>query len=126
MDGGVEGWPGSIPHNERKTVMKKLMVVLTAVSFGVVLTVGAADGKAVYAKECTKCHGEDGKGQTKMGQKAGCKDYTVETLDVEKGFKSVKGGMTDKDGKVIKKPFGEKLADDEIKAAVEYLKAFKK
>ena len=28
-----------------------------------------ADGKAVYMKKCKKCHGADGKAQTKMGKK---------------------------------------------------------
>ncbi len=106
--------------------MKTIMILITAVGLGAALTAGAADGKAVYAKECSKCHGEDGKGQTKMGQKVGCKDYSTASFDMEKAFKSVKEGITDKDGKVIKKPFGEKLSDEEIKAALECLKAFKK
>jgi cytochrome c len=36
----------------------------------------AADAKETWDKQCAKCHGADGKGQTKMGQKAGAKDYT--------------------------------------------------
>ena len=37
----------------------------------------AADGKALYEKECAKCHGTDAKGETKMGKKLGAKDYSI-------------------------------------------------
>ena len=36
----------------------------------------AADGKAIYTKECAKCHGADGKATTKMGKKLKCRDLT--------------------------------------------------
>jgi hypothetical protein len=39
-------------------------------------TVGYADVKANWSKHCTKCHGEDGKGQTTMGKKLKVADYT--------------------------------------------------
>ena len=44
--------------------------------FAVVLNASAADAKANWDSLCAKCHGEDGKGQTKMGQKLGVKDFT--------------------------------------------------
>jgi len=106
--------------------MKKIILLTAALAMSAALAATAADGKAVYAKECAKCHGEDGKGQTKMGQKAGVKDYSVTEFDLDKAMKSLKDGMTDKDGKVIKKPMGEKLTEAEIKASLEHLKAFKK
>jgi len=106
--------------------MKRILLLTATLGAGAALTITAADGKAVYAKECAKCHGEDGKGQTRMGQRAGVKDYTVTDFDLEKAMKSLKDGMTDKDGKVIKKPMGDKLSDAEIRASLEYLKAFKK
>jgi mono/diheme cytochrome c family protein len=106
--------------------MKKIIVLAVALGFAVALSASAADGKAVYAKECTKCHGEDGKGQTKMGQKVGCKDYSVEAIDADKAFKSVKEGMKDKDGKTQMKAYGETLSDEDIKAALEYMKSLKK
>ena len=31
----------------------------------------------IYAKSCASCHGKDGKGDTKMGKKAGARDYTT-------------------------------------------------
>lgn len=89
----------------------------------------AADGKATYTKHCAKCHGADGKGQTKMGQKLKAKDYTTakawEGVTDAAALKAVTEGMKDKDGKVIKKPI-EGINEAEAKAAVDYMKTFKK
>jgi mono/diheme cytochrome c family protein len=89
----------------------------------------AADAKAIYDKHCAKCHGPDGKGQTRMGKQAGAKDYTdpkvQATLDDTKAFKSIKEGQT-VNGKEAMKPFGDKLSDDEIKALVAFMRGFKK
>lgn len=89
----------------------------------------AADAKATYDKDCAKCHGKDGKGDTKMGQKLGAKDYTdakvQDALTDEAAFKATKEGYKDKDGKVIMKP-SEGLSDAEIKALVAYMRTFKK
>jgi cytochrome c553 len=114
------------PVPQQTEAMKKILLLTATLGAGAALTITAADGKAVYTKECAKCHGEDGKGQTRMGQRAGVKDYTVTDFDLEKAMKSLKDGMTDKDGKVIKRPMGDKLSDADIRASLEYLKAFKK
>lgn len=106
--------------------MKKIIVLVTAFAFAAGFSVKAADGKQVFADNCAKCHGEDGKGKTKMGEKVGCKDYSVEAIKDDAAFKSVKEGMKDKDGKTQMKAFGEGLSDDDIKAALAHMKTFKK
>ena len=106
--------------------MKKIIVLLTVCAFAAGYTAMAADGAEVYAKNCAKCHGDDGKGKTKMGEKLGCKDYSAEAVKVDEGVKAVKEGLKDKEGKTLMKAFGESLSDDEIKAAVEHMKTFKK
>lgn len=109
--------------------MKKLLVIMVAIGMAATLSARAADAKGNYEANCKKCHGEDGKGQTKMGQKAGCKDYTdakvQADLKEDKAFKSIKEGLTEGD-KDLMKPFGEKLSDEEIKALVAHMKSFKK
>ena len=56
--------------------MKKLIMLVVA---GLALSTwatNAEEAKAIYDKSCAKCHGADGAGQTKMGQKLGVKNYT--------------------------------------------------
>jgi cytochrome c553 len=109
--------------------MKKLLPVMVALLSVMALSARAADAKALYAKDCAKCHGEDGKGETKMGKKLGAKDYSdakvQSELKDEAAFKAIKEGLKDKDGKVMMKP-AEGTSDDEIKALVAYMRTFKK
>jgi mono/diheme cytochrome c family protein len=110
-------------------VMKKLSLLAIPAAFALALTTNAfaADGKAVYSESCAKCHGEDGKGATKMGTKLGARDYTDAAVQAaftdEQAFKSIKEGMK-KDEKTLMKP--SELADEDIKASVTYMRTFKK
>ncbi len=109
--------------------MKKVLPVIVAFLAVAALSANAADAKAVYDKDCAKCHGADGKGETKMGKKMGAKDYTTakaqEELTDEAACKAIKEGYKDKDGKVIMKP-AEGLSDADIKGLVAYMRKFKK
>ena len=109
--------------------MKKLIALSLALAVGTALSAWAGDAKENYEKDCAKCHGSDGKGQTKMGQKLGAKDYTDPKVQAEfkddAGFKAIKDGLKDKDGKQLMKP-SEGLSDDDIKALVAYMRTFKK
>ena len=107
--------------------MKKLSLLgLTIVTLATAAA-QAADAKAIYEKECTKCHGVDGKGNTKTGKKLGAKDYTdpkfQETLKDEKMFKVIKEGLKENDTTKMK-PL-ENVTDAEIKALVAHMRAFK-
>jgi mono/diheme cytochrome c family protein len=109
--------------------MKKLIVIGVALLIAGAVSVRAADAKENWEKNCTKCHGADGKGKTKMGEKLGMKDYTdakiQEALKDDAMTKAIKEGV--KDGEKTKmKGFGDVLSDDEIKALVKYVRDFKK
>ena len=108
--------------------MKRTLVLLTLSLIAAGATV-RADVKETWEKQCAKCHGSDGKGDTKMGKKLGAKDYTDSKVQAEikddAAFKAIKEGLKDKEGKVLMKP-SEGLADDEIKALIAYVRAFKK
>jgi mono/diheme cytochrome c family protein len=109
--------------------MKKLIVFSMALLIAGAVTVRAADAKENWDKNCKKCHGEDGKGKTKMGEKMGVKDYTdpkvQEGMKDEAMTKAIKEGV--KEGETTKmKAFGDVLSDDEIKALVKYVRDFKK
>ena len=109
--------------------MKKTVILAIAVGFAVAMSASAADVKETYDKSCAKCHGADGKGQTKMGQKLGVKDYTDAKFQAEMkddaAFKAINEGVKDKDGKQVMKP-AEGLSDDDIKALVAHLRSFRK
>ena len=103
----------------------KLFITMLVASTSLCL----ADGKGFYEKECAKCHGLDGKGQTKMGQKLGAKDYTdakVQDAIKDSAFiKAIKDGVKDKDGKVLMKPT-DSLNGEDVVGVVNYMRSFKK
>jgi mono/diheme cytochrome c family protein len=108
----------------------KNVALLTALTLALSAAVASAgDAKAIYEKDCAKCHGADGKGDTKMGKKLGAKDYTDPAVQAaltdDAAFKATKDGLKDKEGKVLMKP-SEGVSDDEIKALVAYMRTFKK
>jgi mono/diheme cytochrome c family protein len=89
----------------------------------------AADAAENWTKMCASCHGKDGTGNTMMGKKLAVKDYTdakvQAALTDADAIKAINEGVT-ADGKAEMKPFKGKLTDDEIKALVTYMRAFKK
>jgi cytochrome c553 len=105
----------------RKTIVLAALIISTASVFG-------ADAKATYSKQCAKCHGADGKGQTRMGKQAGAKDYTdpkvQAALTDDQAAKAIKEGVK-VNGKEVMKP-AEGLTDDDIKGLVAHLRAFGK
>jgi mono/diheme cytochrome c family protein len=108
-------------------MMKKLVFLIPVLVLAASVSV-RADAKATYEEQCAKCHGTTGKGDTKMGEKAGAKNYTdakvQEAMKDDKAFKSIKEGMKEGD-KVLMKPF-DKLSDVDIKALIAYMRTFKK
>jgi cytochrome c553 len=109
--------------------MKRILTVSIAIMAVSALSATAADAKATYEKDCAKCHGADGKGETKMGKKNGAKDYTTakvqDELKDDAAFKAIKEGLKDKDGKKLMGP-AEDLSDAEIKDLVAFMRKFKK
>jgi cytochrome c553 len=109
--------------------MKKIILLAVTLGFAAALSASAADAKENWDKMCAKCHGAEGKGDTKMGQKLGIKDYTDAKVQAElkddAAFKALKEGLKDSEGKTLMKPV-EGLSDDEIKALVAYVRTLKK
>jgi mono/diheme cytochrome c family protein len=109
--------------------MKKILVLATILGFAAALNASAADAKANWDSLCAKCHGAEGKGDTKIGQKLGVKDLTDAKVQAdlkdEAAAKNIKEGLKDADGKTLMKPF-DTLSDDEVKALVQYVRSLKK
>jgi cytochrome c553 len=108
--------------------MKNLTLAVTlACSF--TLAGYAADATTSWADQCAKCHGTEGKGDTKMGKKLNLKDYSdakvQEGFTDEQAFKALKEGIKDKGGATRMKP-AEGLTDAEITGLVAYVRSLKK
>ena len=109
--------------------MKSLIAVAAILGLASTISLRAADGKQLYSDNCAKCHGDDGKGQTKMGQKLGARDYTdakvQDSVKDEDGIKAIKEGLKDKDGKTLMKANAD-VSDADAKAMMDYMRTFKK
>ena len=94
----------------------------------IVVSASAADVKENWDKNCKKCHGPEGKGDTTMGKKLEIKDLTdakvQASLKDDAMFKAIKEGV--KDGDKVRMKAIEGLSDEEIKAMVAYVRTLKK
>src|ERR1043166_405571 len=109
--------------------MKNTIPLAVALFIAAITSMQAAEVKENWEKHCQKCHGADGKGQTKMGRQSGVKDYTDPKVQAElkdeDAVKIIKEGVVEKDKKKMG-PYKDKLSDDEIKALIASIRAFKK
>jgi len=106
-----------------------LKITATTVAFLLAAVAGhAASAADNWDANCSKCHGADGKGQTKVGKKLNLKDYTDAKVQVEMKdadmVKAITDGITDA-GKEKMKSFKADLSADEIKDLVAYVRKFK-
>ena len=109
--------------------MKKMILLVAMFGLTAALTAKAADAKENYDTLCAKCHGAEGKGDTKMGQKLGAKDFTDAKVQADikddAATKAISEGLKSDDGKTLMKPF-DTLTADEVKALVAYVHGLKK
>ena len=82
-----------------------------------------------WENHCAKCHGADGKGQTKVGKKLGVLDYTSAgdqaKFTDEHATKAIAEGAKDKAGKERMKAYQDELSPQEIKELVSMVRKFK-
>jgi mono/diheme cytochrome c family protein len=106
----------------------KLILAGALLAAGAALVIAAPVAEN-WENHCAKCHGADGKGQTKVGKKLGVLDYTsaadqAKFTDAE-AIKATAEGVT-KDGKEKMKGFKGELSAKEIEELVAYIRKFKK
>lgn len=116
------------------TTVRTRARTLVAIAAALVMMTGtvaeAADAAALWDKNCASCHGKDGKGKTKMGEKLQVKDLTdpavMSKLNKDKVTASMtKGVKGDEGDKLVMKSFSEKLTPEEIQALADYTLAIK-
>lgn len=111
--------------------MKVSNSFLAIVGAGLAFAVSAfaADAAANWKEHCAKCHGEAGKGETKMGKKLSIRDLSDATVQSkftdEQALKAMKEGVKDTAGKVTMKPI-ENVSEAEMKALVAHVRTLKK
>lgn len=114
--------------------MKKIILLTMMLGLAATFSSRGADAKEIWTAQCAKCHGVEGKSDTKIGAKLGAKDFTDALVQAsmkdEDMAKAIKDGVKDPDGKTKMKAFvtgaEAPLSDEEVKALVAYVRGLKK
>ena len=79
-------------------------------------------GAAVYAQNCARCHGVDGRAQTRQGRKSDAVDLTSDdwSPDTARDTRIVKNGKGDMPA------FGKRLSSAQVSSVVQYIRRFKR
>src|SRR4051812_32112788 len=115
------------------TRFRKLTVlILFFVSGCVYLSIGPTNGPAIpsasafsgpaeiYATNCAKCHGADGRAKTAKGKRAGATDFTSDwNTDPARGVRIITNGKGEMPA------FKRKLSADEIRSVFDYVLRFR-
>jgi mono/diheme cytochrome c family protein len=99
-----------------------LSLLIVAASFAG-LCFAQSPGEPVFKKNCVMCHGADGTGKTKMGQKLGAADLSsndIQALSDEAIAQTVRNGK----GKMP--AFEKTLSAEEITNVVQYVRTLRK
>jgi cytochrome c6 len=86
----------------------------------------AADGTALFAKNCAACHGPDGKARSIMAKQLRVKDLSVSKLSDAEIAKQINEGSRNKRGDQIMPSFKDRLTEEEIQALIIAVKDFRK
>ncbi len=104
------------------------LITISLAFAGAALLSQAAPASENWDNFCAKCHGADGKGQTKIGKKLNVKDYTDAKVQAdlkdEAMVKAISDGVSE-NGKEKMKSFKGDLSEQEITDLVAYIRKFK-
>ena len=105
---------------------RKLLVLFAATAAA---SAFAADAATLWKNHCADCHGMDGRGDTKKGQKLYISDLTDAELQAkftdDEAAKAIKSGLKDAKGKVIMEAV-QGVSDADVKALVAHVRSLKK
>lgn len=91
-------------------------------------TAASAESPAeLWKARCKSCHGEDGRAQTRMGQKEAIADLTQPAWQQSVTDDTIRQVIAEGSPRSSKmKPFKEKLTPEQIGSLVTYIRGFKK
>ena len=119
--------PSELPRVPNVMKLPRYLVVLPLIA--VVGPIIGADVLTNWKEHCAKCHGDDGKGETKMGRKLSIRDLSDASVQSkftdEDALKAIKEGVKDKAGKVTMKPI-ENLAAEDMPPLVKHVRGLVK
>jgi len=106
--------------------MKSLFCIVALAFLCAGTSARAEDGKVIFDNQCAKCHGQDGKGGTPMGQKLHIKNLAADQAKLSDAEieKAIKEGIQ-ADGKMRMKAIKEVSSDADIKAVIKYVHTLK-
>lgn len=84
-----------------------------------------ADPTETWSSKCKSCHGEDGKGETKMGQKSKVKDLSASQWQSKHSDKQIRESIADGIPDTKMKGFKDKLEPEQIDSLVKYVRSLK-
>ncbi|HEX8558488.1 MAG TPA: c-type cytochrome [Pyrinomonadaceae bacterium] len=84
----------------------------------------AERGRAVYADRCVRCHGADGRGQTRMGQDVGAPDMSDPAWQKARGDARMIASVADGRGQMP--AFKKRLSRQDIAASVVYVRTLRR
>jgi cytochrome c553 len=109
-----------------KLTTKHILLGLPLAAAAVLVAAPVAEN---WENHCAKCHGADGKGQTKAGRKLNVRDYTDPKVQAEmkdeEMIKATAEGVKDKNGKEKMKAYKDELSSEEIKELVGFIRKMK-
>lgn len=73
--------------------------------------------KALYVRNCARCHGADGKSQTTLGQNLNAADLTVDKGSVDRSIRIITKGRGEMPG------FGKTLTKNQIASIANYIQS---
>jgi mono/diheme cytochrome c family protein len=81
-----------------------------------------ADGREIFMQKCSGCHGEGGKGDTKLGAKLKIPDLSSAKFQKRHTDAQIKGTIVDGVPDTKMKAFKEKLSESEIDEVVKFVR----
>lgn len=82
------------------------------------------DVAAIYTKACARCHGDDGRAQTKKGRQLNATDFTSSKW--QRGITDAKAIRIVTNGHEEMPAFKDTLSADEIREVMAYVRRFKR